>query len=140
MRHNPIMDYIIVPYAYRPRDRFNVWDSVNERDQYPQGKPWKVEALPPFPSQGARYGSSRRLHSFGNENEQKKGVGDLVSSTCLEMPTLEAYHTKHLPRKKLACEADSPSANSHPPRWHCFLQVQYSLRSSCLLAHKSQYR
>jgi|GEM_PF-3541788 len=31
----------------------------------PQGKPRKVEAKPPFPPQGARYGSLRCLHSLG---------------------------------------------------------------------------
>ena len=30
-----------------------------------QGNPWKMEALPPFPPQGARYGYLRCLHSLG---------------------------------------------------------------------------
>ena len=46
-----------------PSGRLQV--SWNERYQYPQDKPWPREASPPFPPQGARYGSLRCLHSFG---------------------------------------------------------------------------
>ena len=41
---------------------------MDERYQYP-GKPWKVEASPPFPPQRARYGS---LHCLLPESKRNK--------------------------------------------------------------------
>ncbi|PKL11094.1 MAG: hypothetical protein CVV52_15175 [Spirochaetae bacterium HGW-Spirochaetae-8] len=38
----------------------------NEKYRNPQGKPWKVEASPPLPPQGAGYLPLRSLLSLGN--------------------------------------------------------------------------
>ena len=40
--------------------------NCNKRYQYPQGKPWPQEALPPFPPQGAGYLTLLSRHSLGN--------------------------------------------------------------------------
>jgi hypothetical protein len=40
----------------------------------PQGKPWKAEALPPFPPQGAGYLTLLSRHSLGKWNQHTASV------------------------------------------------------------------
>jgi len=57
----------------------------------PQGKPRKVEAKPPFPPQGARYGSLRCLHSLGRV------------TTSWSLSPRFVWHERLLPSPHVAC-------------------------------------